>query len=130
MKAALENQFFHLTFSQYVGLNQRPKFKLPSLLENIRNIGTYDAFRTELTRVPVEHEDDAVLLAGLKSKMEAIEAMRNCVAHNRRPPRRVVENYDNANPLLNQLLDDYLDQWLWREAVESNSFEADLPDEA
>jgi hypothetical protein len=126
MKAALENQFFHLTFSQYVGLNQRPEFKLPLLLENIRNTETYDAFRTELTRIPVEHEDDAVLLAGLKPKMEAIEAIRNCVAHNRRPPRRVVENYDNARPLLNQLLDDYLDQWLWREADESESFKAGL----
>lgn len=130
MKAALENQFFHLTFSQYVGLNQRPEFKLPFLLENIRNTETYDSFRTELTRVPVEHEDDAVLLAGLKSKMEAIEAMRNCVAHNRRPPRRVVENYDNARPLLNQLLDNYLNQWLWREAVESESLEDEAEEES
>ena len=126
MKAASENQFFHLTFSQYVCLNQRPEFKLPLLLENIRNIETYDAFRTEITRVPIEREDDAILLAGLKSKMEAIEAMRNCVAHNRRPPRRVVENYDNARPLLDQLIENYLNQWLRREAVESES----LDDEA
>lgn len=130
MKAALENQFFHLTFSQYVELNKRPEFKLPFLLENIRNTETYEAFRTELTRVPVEHEDDAVLLAGLKSNMEAIEAMRNCVAHNRRPSRRVVQNYDNARPLLNQLLDDYLNQWLWREAVESESFEGEPENES
>ena len=27
MKAAAENQFFHLTFGQYVGLNQRPAIK-------------------------------------------------------------------------------------------------------
>lgn len=119
MKAALENQFFHLTFSQYVNLNQRPELKIPDIIKNIKNIETYEIFRAELNRVPVEHEDDAVLLAGLKARMEAIEAMRNCVAHNRRPPRRVIENYENAQPLLNQLLDDYLSQWLWRETAES-----------
>ncbi|AFZ15002.1 hypothetical protein Cri9333_4211 [Crinalium epipsammum PCC 9333] len=112
MKAVLENQFFHLTFSQYVGLNQRPELKIADIVKNIKNTETYEVFRAELSRVPVEHEDDAVLLAGLKARMEAIEAMRNCVAHNRRPPRRVIENYENVQPLLNQLLDDYLNQWL------------------
>jgi len=130
MKAALENQFFHLTFSQYVGLNQRPELKIGDIIKNIKNTETYEVFRAELNRVPVEHEDDAVLLAGLKARMEAIEAMRNCVAHNRRPPHRVVENYDNAQPLLNQLLDDYLNQWQWIETGESELLETEIDEES
>jgi hypothetical protein len=111
MKAAAENQFFHLTFGQYVSLNQRPEFKLPALLFAIRDADTYDAFRAELDRSPIKQEDDAVLVAGLRERMEAIESMRNCVAHNRRPTRGVIENYDTARPELDRMLDEYLARW-------------------
>jgi len=121
MKAAVENQFFHLTFGQYVGLNQRPEPKqMSALLEVIRDSATYDAFRSEIQREPIEHEDDAVLLAGLKERMDAIETMRNCIAHNRRPSKRVVENYDNARPLVDKMLNEYLARWeLGRESTPS-----------
>jgi hypothetical protein len=111
MRAAAENQFFHLTFGQYVGLNQRPDIKISAMLEVIRTAAQYESFRSEILRSPVAYEDDAVLLAGLKERMDAIERMRNCVAHNRHPPRSVTENYLNARPLLNQLLDDYMGRW-------------------
>ncbi len=71
----------------------------------------YDAFRAELDRAPIEHEDDAGLVAGLKQQMEAIETMRNYVAHNRQPTRRTVENYDNARPVLDRMLNEYLERW-------------------
>lgn len=112
MKAANENQFFHLTFGQYVNLNQRPDIKQVSgLLEIVRDSATYEDLRAEINRKPVEYEDDAVLLAGLKERMDAIETMRNCVAHNRRPTAKVVENYENALPLVDKLLREYLARW-------------------
>jgi hypothetical protein len=118
MQARFENQFFHLTFSQYVNLNRRPEFKLPDLLRLVRDKQAYEGFREELARAPVEDENDAVMLAGLKERMEAIEAMRNCCAHSRRPSKKVEENYRNARPLLDQLLDDYLSRWEWQEPDE------------
>lgn len=118
MRARAENQFFHLTFSQYIGLNRRPDFKLPDLLNIVRNKDAYDGFRDELSRAPVEDEDDAVFLSGLKERMDAIEAMRNCCAHSRRPSKKVEENYLNARPLLDQLLDGYLARWEWQEPAE------------
>lgn len=111
MQDASENQFFHITFSQYVGLNQRPDIKLSALLKVLQAEKDYDTFRAEILRAPVEHEDDAVLLAGLKERMGAIERMRNCVAHNRRPSQDTTENYLNARPLLDQMLDLYLKRW-------------------
>lgn len=111
MRAAVENQFFHLTFGQYVDLNRRPQFNLPALLEVIRDKTSYEHLRVEIDRSPIEHEDDAVLLAGLKERMDAIERMRNCVAHNRCPNKRVVENYENARPLVDKMLDEYLARW-------------------
>lgn len=118
MQERAENQFFHLTFSQYVELNRRPEFKHADLLKLIRDKEAYESFREELVRVPVQDEDDAELLAGLKERMDAIEAMRNCCAHSRRPSKNVIENYGNVRPLLDQLLDGYLAQWEWREPVE------------
>lgn len=106
MKAAAENQFFHLTFGQYVSLNQRPAIK--DLVSLIRNKDTYETFRAELLRQPVEHEDDASFLAGLKDRMDSIEKMRNAVAHNRRPPKKLTNDYLNAFNLVKQALDDYL----------------------
>ncbi len=128
MKAAAENQFFHLTFGQYVSLNQRPAIK--DLVSLIRNQDTYEAIRAELLRQPVEHEDDAGFLAGLKERIDAIEKMRNAVAHNRRPTKKTNEAYLNVLPLVKQALDNYLgnleadwpasletDEMLWDEAA-------------
>ena len=109
MQAANENQFFHLTFGQYINLNRRSTFRqVSNVLELISNSDHYDALRAEILRVPVEDEGDADLLADLKSLMDSIDKMRNCVAHNRRPPRDVAENYPRARDGLDQRLDEYL----------------------
>jgi hypothetical protein len=108
MKGALENQFFHLLFSQYINLNQRPEPKISELLENIRNFVRYEEFQAEINRKPIQDHDDANFLASLKDKIGPIEKMRNCIAHHRRPPRRTQESYERAMPQINQLLEEYL----------------------
>ncbi len=121
MQDVAENEFFFLTFGQYVGLNHRPDMtKLPFLVDLIRNNETYEALRTELERLPVEDEDDAVFLASLKERMDPIEAMRNCVAHNRRPSKRATDNYLNARPQVEQDLDDLLTRWsqAWQDEMD------------
>lgn len=117
MEKTLENQFFHLVFSQYGKLNQRPDPKINDLLQNIRNFIQYEQLQAEITRKPVRDDYDADFLAGLKNKIDAIEKMRNCIAHYRRPPDRIKANYENARPLVNQLLDNYLSQWAYNEPV-------------
>jgi hypothetical protein len=47
--------------------------------------------------------------------MDSVEKMRNCVAHNRRPSDAVVGHYNNARPLLDQLLTEYLATWAYDE---------------
>lgn len=51
--------------------------------------------------------------------MDAIEKMRNAVAHNRRPSKKATNDYLNALPLVNQALDDFLarlETFDWQEA--------------
>lgn len=115
MKSATENQFFHLTFGQYINLNQRPELRLPDIMQSIRNIEEYDTLRAEILRVPVEHEEDAEFLASLKNLMDPIERMRNCVAHNRRPTKSINDNYPDARSRLEERLDQYLEKWEMRQ---------------
>ncbi|MGH8646003.1 MAG: hypothetical protein ACREX4_16715, partial [Gammaproteobacteria bacterium] len=125
MQTAAENQFFHLTFGQYANLNQRPAIKDLGAL--IRSQETYETFRDELLRQPVEHEDDASFLASLKGRMDSVEKMRNAVAHNRRPSRKATNDYLNALPLVNQALDDYLAALAadWRDSLEDGEMHWD-----
>ncbi len=111
MQSAAENQFFHLTFGNYSALNQRREIRLKDLPGIIRDADTYEKFCEEFRRVPIVHEGDSELLAGLSNLMEVVEKMRNCVAHNRRPGTRLTENYNNALPQLHELLDNYLSRW-------------------
>jgi hypothetical protein len=124
MRKAGENQFFYLTFGQYVHLNTRPDLKVSSLIEIISNSEQYEIFRNEVLRSPVQQENDAELLAGLKQKMDAIEAMRNCIAHNRYPTTGIQQNYESAKPELESLLDQYLDSLL---AASSSDIDAVQP---
>ena len=109
MQAAIENQFFHLTFGQYTNLNQRPSLKQADLLAVIRDSESYEALHGKLLKVPVEHERDAEFLATLKSLMNPIEGMRNSVAHNRRPSKKIAQNYPSARTQLEQSMDEFLE---------------------
>ena len=109
MVDATENQFFHITFRQYIGLNQRRELRqVPQVLNVLRDSESYDAFREEVTRRPIANERDAELLDDLQSIMNPIEQMRNCVAHNRRPKVEDRQDYLDKLPILQKRLDRFL----------------------
>ena len=108
MKESAENQFFHITFSQYISLNKRRQPHLDDIIRMISNSEQYDSLREELVRNPIENEYDTDLLSDLKTLMDPIEQMRNCVAHNRKPTKRIKENYSTTRPRLEERLDRYL----------------------
>ena len=112
MKESVENQFFHITFSQYINLNKRRQPRLDDIIQMISNSEQYDSLREELVRKlvrnPIENEYDTDLISDLKMLMDPIEQMRNCVAHNRKPTKRIKENYSITRPRLEERLDRYL----------------------
>ena len=89
MRRANENQFFHLDFGKYKNLNQRSGTDLTNRLQ----------------------EEDASFIAGIGDDMKIIERMRNCVAHNRRPPQETRDSYPSARDHLDELLNEYLSRW-------------------
>ena len=109
MEQVSENQFFHLTFNNYISLNERRDFRqVPEVLRALQDSESYDVFRGEVTRRPIVSESDAELLDDLKSLMNPIEQMRNCVAHNRRPRARDRQDYLNTLAALEKRLDRFL----------------------
>ena len=111
MRAATENEFFHLLFSDYAGLNEKRRPTLQYVLDSIRSYEEYDTFRDEILSSPIEDEGDAEFLAELEALAGPIDQMRNCVAHNRRPSNRLTASYPNARLRLEDRLDKYLAQW-------------------
>jgi len=111
MQEMWENEFFHLTFRQYGALNQRPEVtKVPALKTLMERMGTYAALCAELERKPVLHSDDAGFLVGLRDLTHAIEAMRNCVAHYRRPSQKITARYSSELTQLHEALDLFLER--------------------
>ena len=109
MVDATENQFFHITFRQYIGLNHRRELRqVLEVLNVLRDSDSYDVFREEVTRRPIANERDAELLDDLQSIMNPIEQMRNCVAHNRRPKAEDRQDYLDKLPILQKRLDEFL----------------------
>ncbi len=103
-----ENEFFHLTFSQYIGLNQRRQIDLRHIVGIILDSEQYGDLRQELMRSPVSDGRDTELMNNLQQHLNAIERMRNCVAHNRRPSEGIRQDYSFNRPRLEELLDSYL----------------------
>ena len=111
MMRALENQFFHINFSQYRRLNNRTPILLNDVIELITNSEQYDNFRAAILRSPINNDQDVNLLADIRQFLEPIEDMRNCVAHNRRPTGRIPDSYPDALERLNERLNQYLSMW-------------------
>lgn len=112
LKAAAENEFFYLTFRQYASLNQRKRLgHIMDFVARLRDANSFEAFRDELDRQPIENEDDQLFISSLKEALDVVEKVRNAIAHNRRVPKKVLEDYEtNAKPNLLTHLHDYLDR--------------------
>lgn len=100
-QAHYENQFHWLVFSQYQSINQR---KLPTNVpEFARLIGEtkdFDSLKSLLASNPISKQPHAGFLAGITGWVNSIEKLRNCIAHNRTPSRKAVEDFETAEPLL------------------------------
>jgi hypothetical protein len=109
MHEAHENEFFHLVFSQYISLNRRRTLnKVEDILKLVQEADDFDKFKQEISRAPVEDEADSDFLASMKQRLNSVEQLRNCVAHNRTPLEKVLQDYTTARTLLDDSLKNFL----------------------
>ncbi len=109
MLEAHENEFFHLLFSHYISLNKRRTInKVEDVLKIVQAADDFDKFKQEISRSPVQDEADSDFLASLKQRLNSVEQLRNCVAHNRTPLEKVLQDYSTAQTELDDSLRAFL----------------------
>jgi hypothetical protein len=109
MLEAHENEFFHLLFSQYINLNKRRTLnKVEDIVKLVQAADDFDKFKQEVSRAPVEDEADSDFLASLKQRLNPVEQLRNCVAHNRTPLEKVLQDYSLAQKPLDDSITEFL----------------------
>lgn len=109
MELLRENEFFHLNLSQYIKLNKRKNLKdVDGLLSLIQKADSFEQLREDINREPVADSDDRDLLASLKQRMDPVEKLRNCVAHNRTASEDLTQSYKIARDNLTEGLEEFL----------------------
>lgn len=109
MKNTQENEFFHLTFNQYVGLNKfKPVSDVRKLLEKLSTSLDFDHFKDNIEKIPVTNVVFQDFIASLNQTLNAIEKLRNCIAHNRTPTKRIIEDFERFYVTADELIENFL----------------------
>ena len=108
MQAQYENQLFFLDFSDYINMNVRKDLSLGRIKEYMEQAEDFGELKRRITTNPIIKEEYAAFLTRLKERLGPIEKLRNCVAHNRSIPRRIIGSYENAREMLLEEIDDFL----------------------
>ena len=109
-RAALQNELFYLTFTDYKTLNVRGGKQEDHLLRCLREASSFEEAKRMIDRDPVHDEDYQDFVASLRQLLDAVERTRNCVAHNRTVPNKTAQNYPAARDSLKVELDRFLNQ--------------------
>jgi hypothetical protein len=104
LQASAQNEFFFLQFGNYLDVDRRqlPK-NVASLIDLVRTSTDHAELREALTP-SILPEHHAEFVAEIRQSLDPVEKMRNAVAHNRSPSRRVEENYQQARQDLEEAL--------------------------
>lgn len=106
-KNYLENECFHLLFSDYISLSHTKQLKFPDLLTLVEKANDFNSLQEALFQRGIIHKDYQDFFASIKEHLNNIEKIRNCVAHNRTPAEKEVDNFENSYSKLDDILNNY-----------------------
>ena len=122
MRAEYENQFFYLTFSDYIEINAFKSLNFDQFRASFADYQSFEDLKYRMTGRPIRAQHHVDFLSSLKELMDAIEKARNCVAHNRVVPSETAGNYQQSY----ENLLDAIKAFLQEEATLAD--EAELPE--
>ena len=108
LKNRLENEFFHLLFTDYRKLTQLKQLKQSDLFFITESSNNFDEFKGNIIDRGVRKEEYLDFLNSIVEDMANLEAVRNCVAHSRTPNDNELINYEKSNGDLNLRLNEFL----------------------
>lgn len=93
LKKKLENEFFYLLFSHYIRFNDLANIDIGNIIAYLQKNIDFDGFRQKVLSRGINKEVYEDFITSLKSNLNNIEMVRNCVAHNRAPLKKEMDDY-------------------------------------
>ncbi len=107
LKSRFENEFFHISFSDYHKLLEPRELKEPDLLNFASKAETFEDFRDYVRYRGVQNEYYRDFFASIRPHMDALEKVRNCVAHGRVVSENEYQNFEVAKAAVQELIDSF-----------------------
>jgi hypothetical protein len=107
----LENELFHLLFTQYIKFEGRGSIKkitTEDLLSRIESYNTYDELKESIRNTGIIKPHYVNFLSEIKEHLQNIEKARNCIAHNRTLSEKEQANFDISYPEVTEAVDNFL----------------------
>lgn len=108
LRKRLENEFFHILFSEYYKLTELKPLKERDLFHITEISADFNQFKGNIINRGVRKEEYLDFLNSIKQDMGSLDAVRNCVAHSRTPTDDELANYQKSLKELDRKLDDFL----------------------
>ncbi len=110
LKKKYQNEFFYLTFNQYRQLKLPDIVKSETLIDLLADSKSFEELKKNIQNLGAmksEKNEYLAFLNRISENLESIEALRNCVAHNREPTEEELDNYNMAKEKLEKELDEF-----------------------
>lgn len=118
MSESYENQFFFLTFRDYIQINNLWQPNLSRIKEYIEQAEDLADLKRLITpKNPITKTEYVDFLESLESRVDSIEKLRNCVAHNRSIPDEIIEDYEMAKEPLLESINGFLEEQTNHEVI-------------
>ena len=118
-----ENPFFYFTFTGYYQFDKPKELPVKDIIPLIQTNEQYEHLRDYLNLRGILEERHIDFLKGIREKLNSIENVRNCVAHNRAIPKRAVLSYEKVKPEVYKFIDDF---WLEETRIEQENPENEI----
>lgn len=106
----LENELFHLLFTDYVKFENRKsikKIKIEELLTRIESFSSYEELKDSIQNTGIVKQKYMIFLSEIKENLDSIERARNCIAHNRAMSEEEKLNFEMSYPEIVTALDNF-----------------------
>lgn len=100
-KQHFENELYHIPFGDYVKFEEPKQIEDKQLLKVLYTSTTFEEFRGYLGNRLLGEERHRAFFSSIKQDMDAIERMRNIIAHNRSIDTDIEEDYKKSRDKLN-----------------------------
>ena len=114
-----ENPFFYFTFTGYYQFDKPKEIPVKEIIPLIQTNEQYDQLRNFLSLRGILEERHIDFLKKIKEKLNSIETLRNCIAHNRTIPNRAISNYEKTKPEVIEFIEDF---WAEEIRIEQENF--------